>query len=94
MGLAKERELTPPTPVELANARAVVANLEIAMTNAGNCSPERKAWFMGCRCGLAFALGLPEGARKLQEMIAAQAAEGVINPFEGSKALDQQRRAT
>lgn len=84
---------------ELERARRVIANIEIAQSRVGNVSAEQKSWFMGARAALSWALELPRGGRKIDDLIGPPTDErqsglvlpAVVDPFVGSKVMDEMK---
>lgn len=71
---------------EILSAHARVAAYETDYKSV--MSPQQKAWLMGCRSALAWALGLPKGGKKVEEMLEGKNVFGVVDPLLGQRTLE------
>jgi hypothetical protein len=84
---------------ELERAHRTLATIEVTQHRLGNVSAEQKAWFMGARAALAWALGLAKGGRKIDELVGPAVEErgsglvlpAVVDPHVGSRAVDEMK---
>lgn len=65
---------------EVLNARTLVFEIE---RKSLDISPQQLAYLRGIRCGLSWALCLPSGGRKLEEIVSGMLLPAVVPPLIG-----------
>lgn len=70
------RDLLARTPEQIQGAHGALAAREM---NFRDVSPQQRAWLMGARSALAWVLGLPNGGRKVAELLEGIATPGVVS---------------
>lgn len=85
-GLEYTLPYRPRSIAELLTAFQLVSAREIKLVADG--SPQQKAFVMGLRCALAWALHMPRGGRKLQQLMDGVPLIPVVGPLIGTEALD------